>query len=157
MHKLCNVHKPKQYHKIFLFFFLQMRLGLIIDLTNTNRFYDKTVVERTGIKHIKMQLKGFGPSFVCWNWFTWFLECYLLACNVCWLLCRHGETPSPEQVALFIRMCDRYFDQNPGELIGLWIILFFSAQLMIISFMVFQLPEQAIARFNLFLYHYCYE
>lgn len=67
---------------------LQMRLGLIIDLTNTNRFYDKTVVERTGIKHIKMQLKG------------------------------HRETPSKEQVALFIRMCDRYFDQNPGELIG---------------------------------------
>ncbi|RMX47774.1 hypothetical protein pdam_00011766 [Pocillopora damicornis] len=67
--------------------FAYLQLGLIIDLTNTNRFYDKTVVERTGIKHIKMQLKG------------------------------HGETPSKEQVALFIRMCDRYFDQNPGELI----------------------------------------
>jgi len=35
------------------------------------------------------------------------------------LLERHGEAPSREQVDLFIRMCDRYFSQNPGELIGL--------------------------------------
>lgn len=67
---------------------LQMRLGLIIDLTNTSRFYNKTVVEETGIRHTKMQLKG------------------------------HRKTPSREQVQLFIGMCDRYFSDNPGELIG---------------------------------------
>ncbi|XP_022810288.1 mRNA-capping enzyme-like [Stylophora pistillata] len=65
-----------------------MRLGLIIDLTNTSRFYDKTAVEKTGIRHTKMQLEG------------------------------HGETPSREQVQLFIKMCDSYFSHNPGELIG---------------------------------------
>ena len=35
------------------------------------------------------------------------------------LLKRHGEAPSREQVDLFISMCDRYFSQNPGELMGL--------------------------------------
>ena len=35
-----------------------MRLGLIIDLTNTNRFYDKGEVEKSGIRHVKMQCKG---------------------------------------------------------------------------------------------------
>ena len=35
-----------------------MKLGLIIDLTNTTRFYDKTEVERAGIKHVKMNCKG---------------------------------------------------------------------------------------------------
>ena len=35
-----------------------MKLGLIIDLTNTTRFYDKTEVERAGINHVKMNCKG---------------------------------------------------------------------------------------------------
>lgn len=67
---------------------LKVRLRLIIDLTNTDRFYDKIEVEQAGIHHVKMQCKG------------------------------HGEAPSREQVDLFIRMCDRYLNQNPGELIG---------------------------------------
>ena len=41
----------------FLIFF-QVKLGLIIDLTNTTRFYDKTEVERAGINHVKMNCKG---------------------------------------------------------------------------------------------------
>ena len=40
------------------FIFFQVKLGLIIDLTNTTRFYDKTEVERAGIKHVKMNCKG---------------------------------------------------------------------------------------------------
>ena len=52
-----------------------MKLGLIIDLTNTTRFYDKTEVERAGINHVKMNCKGlvnylysvchFSGSFFC--------------------------------------------------------------------------------------------
>ncbi|EDO40094.1 predicted protein [Nematostella vectensis] len=68
---------------------LKVKVGLIIDLTNTNRFYDKNELERlTGIKHVKLQCRG------------------------------HGETPSPDQTQLFINICCRYWDKNPGELIG---------------------------------------
>ena len=35
-----------------------MRLGLVIDLTKTSRFYDKREVEKAGIKHVKMQCEG---------------------------------------------------------------------------------------------------
>jgi len=38
--------------------YFQVRLGLIIDLTNTNRFYDKREVEKAGIRHAKMNCKG---------------------------------------------------------------------------------------------------
>lgn len=35
-----------------------MKLGLIIDLTNTNRFYDKAEVENSGIGHVKLRCQG---------------------------------------------------------------------------------------------------
>ena len=35
-----------------------MKLGLIIDLTNTNRFYDKAEVENRGIGHVKLRCQG---------------------------------------------------------------------------------------------------
>ena len=43
----------------------QVRLRLIIDLTNTDRFYDKEEVEKAGINHVKMQCKGFVKHY---NW-----------------------------------------------------------------------------------------
>lgn len=61
---------------------LKMRLGLIVDLTNTNGYYDKKDVEETGIRHKKMRLKG------------------------------HKKTPSKKQVRLFIGTCDGYFSQK---------------------------------------------
>ena len=46
---------------IFVYFhiFLQYDLGLIIDLTNTDRFYKKSVVEDEGIKYCKVQCRGY--------------------------------------------------------------------------------------------------
>lgn len=87
----ANIPEANRFQLPMLFAYLdslKVKLGLIIDLTNTTRFYDKTEVERAGINHVKMNCKG------------------------------HGETPTREQVALFINMCDRYFNQNPGGLIG---------------------------------------
>lgn len=86
-----NIPEANRFQLPMLFAYLQslkVRLGLIIDLTNTKRFYDTTEVEKAGIKHVKMQCKG------------------------------HGEAPTRDQVDLFISMCDRYFSQHPGELIG---------------------------------------
>lgn len=86
-----DIPEANRFQLPMLFAYLQslkVRLGLVIDLTKTSRFYDKREVEKAGIKHVKMQCEG------------------------------HGEAPTRQQVALFINMCDRYFSQNPGELIG---------------------------------------
>lgn len=54
-------------------------IGLWVDLTNTERFYDKEEVERRGCRYIKLSCRG------------------------------HGETPSPEQTSLFIKVCKTLF------------------------------------------------
>ena len=39
-----------------------MKLGLIIDLTNTTRFYDAdSEVKSYGIKYVKLNCKGYQP------------------------------------------------------------------------------------------------
>uniref|UniRef100_A0A8C5Q5X0 mRNA-capping enzyme n=1 Tax=Leptobrachium leishanense TaxID=445787 RepID=A0A8C5Q5X0_9ANUR len=67
---------------------LKVKMGLLIDLTNTTRFYDRNDIEKEGIKYIKLQCKG------------------------------HGECPSPENTETFIRLCDRFIDRTSEELIG---------------------------------------
>lgn len=86
-----DIPEANRFQLPMLFAYLQslkVRLGLMIDLTNTTRFYDKLEVEKSGIHHVKLKCKG------------------------------HGETPTQEQVNLFINICDQYFNQNPGQLIG---------------------------------------
>ncbi|KAL4218429.1 hypothetical protein ACF0H5_023164 [Mactra antiquata] len=63
-------------------------IGLVIDLTNTTRFYNKDDIEAKGCKYVKMQCRG------------------------------HGETPSKEQTDAFIQVCARFINQKPLELIG---------------------------------------
>ncbi|NXP56573.1 MCE1 enzyme, partial [Heliornis fulica] len=67
---------------------LKVKMGLLVDLTNTTRFYDRNDIEKEGIKYIKLQCKG------------------------------HGECPTPENTETFIRVCERFSDKNPSELIG---------------------------------------
>ncbi|XP_060593527.1 mRNA-capping enzyme-like [Ruditapes philippinarum] len=64
------------------------KLGLVVDLTNTTRFYDSKAVEEKGCKYVKMQCRG------------------------------HGETPSKEQTEAFIQLCARFNNQKPLEIIG---------------------------------------
>ena len=42
----------------FLSFFFKVKMGLLVDLTNTSRFYDRNDIEKEGIKYIKLQCKG---------------------------------------------------------------------------------------------------
>ncbi|XP_009955633.1 PREDICTED: mRNA-capping enzyme-like, partial [Leptosomus discolor] len=65
-----------------------VKMGLLVDLTNTTRFYDRNDIEKEGIKYIKLQCKG------------------------------HGECPTPENTEAFIRVCEHFSDKNPSELIG---------------------------------------
>ncbi|KAK2156753.1 hypothetical protein LSH36_206g04070 [Paralvinella palmiformis] len=53
----------------------KVKMGLVIDLTNTTRFYDKTIIEKEhACKYVKLQCRG------------------------------HGETPSVEQTKAFIQV-----------------------------------------------------
>ncbi|XP_023615107.1 mRNA-capping enzyme isoform X7 [Myotis lucifugus] len=63
-------------------------MGLLVDLTNTSRFYDRNDIEKEGIKYIKLQCKG------------------------------HGECPTTENTETFIRLCERFNERSPPELIG---------------------------------------
>ncbi|XP_070781922.1 mRNA-capping enzyme isoform X2 [Enoplosus armatus] len=67
---------------------LKVKMGLLVDLTNTTRFYDRNDIEKEGVKYVKVQCKG------------------------------HGECPSKETTAMFIRLCEHFIEKNPTELIG---------------------------------------
>ncbi|CAB3995497.1 mRNA-capping enzyme [Paramuricea clavata] len=63
-------------------------LGLVIDLTNTDRFYDKNELEEAGIQYMKLNCKG------------------------------RGEAPTEEQAFDFIRACSKFWNDYPGKIIG---------------------------------------
>lgn len=65
-----------------------MKLGLWIDLTNTDRFYPSEQIKAAGIRYVKVNCKG------------------------------HGEAPSGEQVKLFNQICEQYMEQFPDDIIG---------------------------------------
>ncbi|XP_018329684.1 mRNA-capping enzyme [Agrilus planipennis] len=66
----------------------RIKIGLWIDLTNTKRFYNKQEVEEHDCRYLKMQCRG------------------------------HGETPSEEQTAFFIKMVHNFILQKPLECIA---------------------------------------
>uniref|UniRef100_A0A3P8YL80 mRNA-capping enzyme n=1 Tax=Esox lucius TaxID=8010 RepID=A0A3P8YL80_ESOLU len=55
---------------------LKVKMGLLVDLTNTSRFYDRNEIEKEGVKYVKLQCKG------------------------------HGECPTTETTNMFIRLCE---------------------------------------------------
>uniref|UniRef100_T1ITR8 mRNA-capping enzyme n=1 Tax=Strigamia maritima TaxID=126957 RepID=T1ITR8_STRMM len=65
------------------------KLGLWIDLTNTNRFYDKNEIESQGISYLKLQCRG------------------------------HNECPSVDQTRQFVNICSNFISKRPLELIGI--------------------------------------
>ncbi|XP_015860233.1 mRNA-capping enzyme-like isoform X2 [Peromyscus maniculatus bairdii] len=67
---------------------LKVKMSLLVDLTNTSRFYDRNDIEKEGIKYIKLRCKGY------------------------------GECPTTENTETFIRLCERFSKRSPPELIG---------------------------------------
>uniref|UniRef100_A0A9R1SQX2 mRNA-capping enzyme n=2 Tax=Cyprinus carpio TaxID=7962 RepID=A0A9R1SQX2_CYPCA len=67
---------------------LKVKMGLLLDLTNTSRFYDRAEIEKEGIKYVKLSCKG------------------------------HGECPTVETTEMFIRLCEHFIEKTPTELIG---------------------------------------
>ncbi|KAM9840634.1 mRNA-capping enzyme isoform 2-T2 [Aulostomus maculatus] len=86
-----QVAEENRFHPSMLSNFLKslkVKMGLLVDLTNTTRFYDRNDIEKEGIKYVKLQCKG------------------------------HGECPSEETTAMFIRLCEHFIEKTPTELIG---------------------------------------
>uniref|UniRef100_A0A8D2ZIR1 mRNA-capping enzyme n=1 Tax=Scophthalmus maximus TaxID=52904 RepID=A0A8D2ZIR1_SCOMX len=86
-----QVAEECRFHPDMLFNFLKslkVKMGLLVDLTNTTRFYDRNDIEKEGITYVKLPCKG------------------------------HGECPSKEMTAKFIRLCEHFIEKNPTELIG---------------------------------------
>ncbi|XP_013383469.1 mRNA-capping enzyme [Lingula anatina] len=67
----------------------KVKMGLLIDLTNTTRFYNSAVVEKQfDCKYLKLQCRG------------------------------HGSAPSVEQTQAFLNVCETFIRQKPLEVIG---------------------------------------
>ncbi|ENN77339.1 mRNA-capping enzyme isoform X1 [Dendroctonus ponderosae] len=66
----------------------KLKIGLWLDLTNTNRFYDKAEIEKFGCKYIKLKCRG------------------------------HGETPNKDQVNSFLELVHSFIAQHPLEIVA---------------------------------------
>lgn len=66
----------------------KMKMGLWIDLTNTDRYYDGKTIDDHDCKYLKLQCTG------------------------------HDETPSEEQTRTFVQVCRKFIADNPLEIIG---------------------------------------
>jgi len=66
----------------------KIKLGLVIDLTNTTRWYDSKILTDKEIKYVKINCKG------------------------------RAETPNEEQTATFIKVCSNFIVQNPLMHVG---------------------------------------
>ncbi|XP_071553085.1 mRNA-capping enzyme [Panulirus ornatus] len=66
----------------------KVKIGLWLDLTNTQRFYDKTDIEKEGARYVKLKCRG------------------------------HGECPTPEQSKAFVDICEKFVKKSPLEIIA---------------------------------------
>lgn len=99
----------------------KVKMGLLVDLTNTKRFYNSRQVEGNECRYIKLQCKG------------------------------RSETPSPEQTQTFVDLCERFIQQKPLEVIGVHCTHGFNRTgFLIVSYLVEKLSwsvEAAVRKF----------
>jgi len=92
-------------------------IGLIIDLTGTDRYYDPSTIKKDGVGYCKIKCRG------------------------------HGQAPSEEQVNVFVNVCSKFLRENPGKIIGVHCTHGFNRSgFMIVSYLVQNLdwnPEDA--------------
>ncbi len=104
----------------------RVKIGLWIDLTNTDRFYDRRLVEEAdggngSCRYLKINCRG------------------------------HGETPSEDQVNKFVMECNRFIKQNPMDVIAVHCTHGFNRTGFLISAFLIQTedwsPEAAVGAF----------
>ena len=64
------------------------KLGLWIDLTDSERYYDRRIIEKNGCKYVKIRCK------------------------------RRGEPPSADSMDRFMKTCFKFLRDNPSQIIG---------------------------------------
>lgn len=52
-----QIAQPVSHHSFCVF--LQVKMCLLVDLTNTTRFYDRSEIEKDGVKYMKLSCKGY--------------------------------------------------------------------------------------------------
>lgn len=65
------------------------KIGLWIDLTNTNRYYHKETIERMDMAYVKLAMRG------------------------------HKHPPTRDETKAFVDMCNRFISKNPLSVIGI--------------------------------------
>ena len=65
-----------------------LKMGMVIDLTKSGRFYKRDELEKQGVLYKKLACAG------------------------------HQATPTPDQVQIFISVCKHFWSQHPNEIIG---------------------------------------
>lgn len=99
----------------------KVKIGLWIDLTNTNRFYDRREIEDNDCQYVKLQCRG------------------------------HGETPTVEQTRAFIEIVEEFNRDHPLDVVGVHCTHGFNRTgFLIVSYMVEKQDcavEAAIAAF----------
>ncbi|TRY71531.1 hypothetical protein TCAL_09599 [Tigriopus californicus] len=99
----------------------KVKIGLWIDLCNTSRYYDKTLVENVGCSYVKLHCRG------------------------------HGAAPTPDQVAAFVSLCSKFVRQNPLEIIAVHCTHGFNRSGFLIASYLVQIddwsPEAAVENF----------
>ncbi|XP_052895122.1 mRNA-capping enzyme [Anopheles moucheti] len=99
----------------------QQRIGMWIDLTNTNRFYDKNQIIDANCRYIKLKCRG------------------------------HGETPSVQQTKSFIELVEEFKLEKPLDMIGVHCTHGFNRTgFLIVSYMVERLDCSLDAALSVF-------
>jgi len=77
------------YYLLWLFpYYFQVKLGLWIDLTNTERYYSRAEVDKAGVAYVKLKIGG------------------------------GAEVPSATELEEFYQHCHQFFATNPNSVIG---------------------------------------
>lgn len=99
----------------------KLKMGILVDLTNTRRFYNSIEIEERDCRYVKLQCKG------------------------------REETPTQEQTEAFNNLCERFIQQKPLEIIGIHCTHGFNRTgFLVVSYLVEKLSwsvEAAVAQF----------
>ena len=85
------------------------RLGLVVDLTKTDRFYDKADLVSRGVGHYKLKCEGYVPPASCPAG---------LAVVSTVSVNRFQSAPTREQVAEFLTVSSHFLRQHSEMIIG---------------------------------------
>ena len=102
----------------------KQKIGLWIDLTKTDRFYNKSIVEQNDCRYVKLKCEG------------------------------HQGAPTEDKVRVFIHICQKFIAQHPLEIVAVHCTHGFNRTgFMIVSYLIEQFDWSAEAAWSHFKQH----